>query len=274
MQLTLPESLHDALRTRLSRRGAAVVLALLFELLIILLFLTISSSFKPKDKSKLVVFGVEDEGDQSDKKTDTKQQKAKPKAGGGQRSEQTPVDPVIETPPVPPTAQSPSNVIWMSHRDYAATDVAARQGSAKSNDSGNGDSTAPDSALAGGRGPHGEPLYAAEWYREPTDRELQPYIPERARGRSGWGVVACRTAPGYRVEDCQELDDSPRGSGYAGAVRQAAFQFRVRPPRVGGKPLVGSWVRILITYRLTEVPAHGDSARPGPQADGDGTGNQ
>jgi len=272
MQLTFPESLRERLRGRQTRRGVAVLLALLFELLIILLFLTISSSLKPKEKSKLVVFGVEDEGDKSTEKTNTKQQKAKPRAGGGQKAVQSPTQPVVPTPPVPVEAQSPSPILWMNRRDYAATDMANRQGSAKADGNSNGDSSAPDSALAGGRGPHGEPLYAAEWYREPTDAELSPYIPERARGRGGWGVIACRTAPGYRVEDCQELDDSPRGSGYAGAVRQAAFQFRVRPPRVGGKPLVGSWVRILITYSVRVV--HGDTARPGPQSDDDSAGNQ
>jgi protein TonB len=166
---------------------------------------------------------------------------------------------------VVPETQSPSTVLWLTRRDYAQTDIANKQGSAKAPDPGNGSNDAPDSALAQGHGPHGEPLYAAEWYREPTDAQLSPYIPERARGRSGWGVIACRTVANYRVEDCQELDDSPRGSGYAGAVRQAAWQFRVRPPRVGGKPLIGTWVRILIRYSVTVV--HGDSARPGPEGD-------
>jgi protein TonB len=272
MSPTFPESLRERLRSRMSRRGVAVVLALLFELLILLLFLTISASFKPKEKPKLVVFGVEDEGDKSEQKTQTKQQKAKPKSGGGQKAVQAPVVPPILTPPVPPEANSPSPVLWLTRQDYAAADIANKKGSAKADGDSSGDNSAPDSALAGGRGPHGEPLYAAQWYREPTDRELSPYIPERARGRGGWGIIACRTAPNYRVEDCQELDDSPRGSGYAGAVRQAAFQFRVKPPRVGGKPLVGSWVRILITYSVRAV--HGDDARPGPQSDDDKPDNQ
>jgi periplasmic protein TonB len=97
-----------------------------------------------------------------------------------------------------------------------------------------------------GTAPNGEPLYAAAWYREPKDEMLRPYL-STASG-PGWGLIACRTAPDYRVEDCVALDEYPHGSQINRAVIAAAWEFKVRPPRLGGRLLVGSWVRIRIDY--------------------------
>ena len=101
-----------------------------------------------------------------------------------------------------------------------------------------------------GLAPNGAPLYAAAWYREPTDSELRGYL-STASG-PGWGLIACRTAPDYRVEDCVGLDEYPNGSQMNRAVLAAAWQFRVRPPRVGGQSMVGAWVRIRIDYRTRQ----------------------
>ena len=62
--------------------------------------------------------------------------------------------------------------------------------------------------------------------------------------------MACRTAPDYRVEDCVALHEYPSGSQINRAIIAAAWEFRVRPPRLGGKSLVGSWVRIRIDYDI------------------------
>lgn len=99
-----------------------------------------------------------------------------------------------------------------------------------------------------GTAPNGEPLYAAAWYREPRDDELRGYL-STASG-PGWGLIACRTAPDYRVEDCVGLDEYPNGSQITRAVLAAAWAFRVRPPRLGGRPMVGAWVRIRIDYSI------------------------
>jgi hypothetical protein len=140
--------------------------------------------------------------------------------------------------PVKPTIQPP-DFVPMTKEEMAVADVR----NLPKGDAGAG--SAGDSEVVG-KGPHGETLYAAEWAREPTDAELGGYLPRNAR--DGWGLIACRTIPGNRVEDCVELGQDPPGSHLASAVRQAAWQFRVRPPRKNGRPLVGEWVRIRIDY--------------------------
>ncbi|HEY5722094.1 MAG TPA: hypothetical protein VIT45_07210 [Allosphingosinicella sp.] len=99
-----------------------------------------------------------------------------------------------------------------------------------------------------GTAPNGEPLYAAAWYREPEDKMLGDYL-STARG-PGWGLIACRTASGFRVVDCVGIDEYPRGSQIMRSVLAAAWEFRVRPPQRGGVPLVGAWVRIRIDYSI------------------------
>ncbi|MBC7987511.1 MAG: hypothetical protein H7X93_12725, partial [Sphingomonadaceae bacterium] len=97
-----------------------------------------------------------------------------------------------------------------------------------------------------GTAPNGQPMYAAAWQREPRDEEMRGYL-STANG-PGYALITCRTVPDFRVQDCVALDEYPRGSNIARSVLAAAWQFRVRPPWVGGQLLVGSWVRIRITY--------------------------
>jgi periplasmic protein TonB len=165
------------------------------------------------------------------------------------RTETRPAPRENETKPLPrprillpakPTIAPPQESPWieLSREDMAAADI--------------GKMPMPAGGLSGGdseavgRAPNGEVLYAAEWARRPTSAEVGGYLPRNAP--DGYGLIACRTAPQNRVEDCIELDQHPRGSHLASAVRQAAWQFRVRPPRKNGQPLIGSWVQIKIEY--------------------------
>src|SRR4029079_1449198 len=109
--------------------------------------------------------------------------------------------------PAKPTISPPHESPWveMSKDEMAASDIGKMPKSA-------GGSSAGDSEAVG-RAPNGELLYAAEWARHPTSAELGGYLPRNAP--DGWGLIACRTVEGNRVEDCIELGQSPLGSHLA-----------------------------------------------------------
>lgn len=226
---------HSPLRRRLS--GLALALAINFGLLLLLLTLGIIPvpGRKNADGAMVVISAGKPALTHEPEPAKTRQVSTVRTA---QRA------PVIKPPPIvipsKPTIALQPSFIEMSSSEMAAADISnlphAETGSA-------GDSEAV------GRAPNGDLLYAAEWARHPTDAELGGYLPKNSR--DGSGLIACKTMPDNRVDDCIELGSYPPGSHLASAVRQAAWQFRVRPPRKNGKPLIGSWVRIRIDYETT-----------------------
>jgi protein TonB len=104
---------------------------------------------------------------------------------------------------------------------------------------------ASDDSQRVGTAPNGEPLYAARWYREPGE-EVRGYLSEAS---PGWGLIACRTIENYYVTDCVALGES-QGSHLTRSMLAASGLFRVRPARLGGRDLVGSWVRIRFDYTV------------------------
>jgi hypothetical protein len=222
-------------RSPLRRRVSGLALALAANLLLLLILLTLNR-FAPDAKkvsqALVVDFLPESHSAAAERQTPTKPvERTKVKPLPKPRIV-LPARPTITVPPQPP---KPAPFIEMSSAELAAGDLRNLPKAG----AGDGDSEVV------GKGPHGEVLYAAEWARRPTDTELGGYLPKNAP--DGFGLIACKTIAGDRVEDCVELDQTP-GSHLASAVRQAAWQFRVRPPRRNGVPLVGSWVSIRIDY--------------------------
>lgn len=167
--------------------------------------------------------------------------KPKPRASAAQKKK-------VETETPPPPEQplalpSPLPMIMVSRDVFAASDISRIPSRRAESAPSVADTSSSGSDDGPGEGPGGERLYNPDWYREPTDAEMAYYMPKGVP-RAGWGLIACRTIPDFRVEDCRELAEYPQGSGIARAVRQAAWQFRIRPPRIGGKPMMGAWVRI------------------------------
>ncbi len=242
-------------------RGGGLLFALLFNGLLLLLLLTMAPQpiIRLPDFRNPVTFEMAPA---------PKAEKAQPKAEKSEKkkqekSAQKPVRPVTkpDLPVVKPTEQkplplpSPLPFLVIDSQQMAAADIGKMpKKGAEDGASGQGSSA----AVAGpGEGPGGVQLYEAEWYRRPTHAELASYLPGNAPS-SGWGLVACKTVDHYHVENCQALGESPMGSGFARAVRLAAWQFLVLPPRVNGKVMVGSWVRIRIDYTRS-VAATADS---------------
>ena len=225
------------------RRAPSLALALAIQVLLLLAFFTLNFRERRRPEfegGRLTTFDIAAESEADSSAAPQKQAEATP----------APARPPRPVPPVPvpkvELPERPLQMIEVTRETFIASDIA-KLGSA-----GNGPQAGPqladgrrpgDSARVG-TAPNGEPLYAAEWYREPTQTELAAYMPRSIPdGAAAWGLIACKTAPRYRVEECIELGSSP-GSRLAGTARQAAWQFLVRPPRIGGKPVVGSWVRI------------------------------
>jgi protein TonB len=240
-------------REKTARRAAGIVAALLLEALLLLLLLTLGQSASQPSGVDLTVVNL-------------KSQEAPESAPAEPEPEPEPVEPLPEEPqpaerpepvvsppvqPVPAPPERPSVRIPLEQVPAPEAPKAPARPAPPAADQpvyGPPDRGRPADTARVGTAPNGEPLYAAAWYREPYESELRGYL-STASG-PGWGLIACRTVPDYRVEDCVALDEHPTGSNIARSALAAAWQFRVRPPRLGGRLQVGEWVRIRIDYNI------------------------
>ncbi len=234
-------------RLPLRERSAAIILTIIIHILIALLLLWLTPDILPfrQDDQVLATFDLptSDSGDQ-------KAAKAEQSRESSSQAKEAEVEPVPVPPqkqadmPVPrPQVQAPS-MIYLSPDQFAAADIGKMKGK-RGDGSDNG--TNASSAYGPGEGPGGAQLYNAEWYREPTSAELGGYLPSDMP-RNGYGLIACQTVERFHVDNCRVLGEHPLGSGLGQAVRRAAWQFLVTPPRINGRPQLGAWVRIRIDY--------------------------
>ncbi len=253
----------SAARYAPSRRDRAVsfVLAVFAGLLMVLVLITMSAMGDGVGEAGGQLTAINIAPPSADK--------AKEKAAPKQQVKREQAQTAVTTPPkLPPRVEVPSKnqVEWppgfirLSREDIAKADISRIKPAGGSAGSTGAASGGGGSAEGTGDGPGGARVYNAEWHREPSRAELSPYM-SAARGSSSgdWAMIICRTVERFHVEDCREVDESPRGSGLARALRQAAWQFLVRPPRVDGKAQLGTWVRIRFDFK----PAKRDGAAAG-----------
>jgi len=246
-------------RPSLADRLTAIVLALAICALIVLMLIRMGLFVPPAGVvEKLTAISLKPQG------TEHSEKAAAAKAPERQERQAT-VQPKV-TPHVQPRPETPVTVPWiqLSRDQFAASDISKL---GKPADASNQNSAKSGSTYGPGEGPGGSTLYNVAWYREPTYAELVTYMPHRNIDE-GWAEIACRMIEHYHVEDCRELGESPRGSGLARGLRQAAWQFLVKPPRLDGKPLIGTWVRIHYTFKSS-----GSSAPTSEMPEGGGDAN-
>jgi len=151
----------------------------------------------------------------------------------------------------------PEGFIHTSHAEMASADIGNIHSAPSS---GNANASAGGGGHGGGVGEGGTSFYNVEWYRKPPKTVFENYMrPGQATGRRA--EIECRMIENYHVEDCHEVSEEPRGTGMARVMREAAWQFLVRPPRLNGKPLLGT--RVHITYTFTQVEGEEDSPKTG-----------
>lgn len=255
MDPRLSEQTRSWWRDRLGQRAIGAVLALAVEALLVVLFLWWLAPFERERREvAMSTFDVA-----APPAPEAAEDAASPAAAAAPQPEQPQPEPPPDKPPpqpTPPVEVPPPAIVPLTPQQMAAADItrvapppAAPPAPRRvyGPPAPPGRPRAADSEVVG-TAPNGQPLYAASWYREPYPEELRGYL-STASG-PGWGLIACRTVPEWRVEDCEGLEEYPRGSNIMRSVLAAAWQFKVRPPTVGGKPQYGEWVRIRIDYGI------------------------
>ena len=236
--------LPERLRTALGRRATGIVLALVAEVLLLLALLSLNQAVEAPKESRLTEVDLS-----ATNYSEPAPEEPEPEQKQPPSDDQPTPQPVEAAVPVAPQPMPPPAAMIQPQTAPPAPPPAERARPAapagpafgppdrRSRASVTGDSERVGTA------PDGSPLYAARWYHEPGP-EFWGFL---STASPGWGMIACRTIPNFYVTDCVPVGESS-GAMLNRSILAGSGVLRVRPAQIGGRVLVGSWVRIRITY--------------------------
>lgn len=239
-------SVPQEFKAEFGRRATAMAAALAIQLLLLLALLSLGVTIEPTPEAELTEVSLA-----AREVAEAAPPEPAPDFVAPQPTERESPQPVETPAPAPQPTQVPVAVIPAPTAPRvpppAEPPRTAPRAVVRDEVFGPPDTGAPrsDDSERVGTAPNGEPLYAAQWYREPGD-EFHGYL---STASPGWGLIACRTIPNFYVTDCVALDETP-GSRLTRSMLAGAGVLRVRPPRLGGRSLVGAWVRIRVDYTV------------------------
>jgi protein TonB len=236
--------LPERLRTELGRRATGIALALVAELLLLLALLTLNQSVEVPKEPRLVEVDLtaSDYPEPAPEQPEPEQSEPRPADRPAPQPVQT-AAPAVPQPVPPPAAVIPLPTAPTAPPPVERSPPAAPAGPVYGPPDTR--SRASTDSVRVGTAPDGSPLYAARWYREPG-KEFFGFL---STASPGWGLVACRTIPNFYVTDCVPLGETS-GSMLSRSILAGSGVLRVRPAQLGGRSLVGSWVRIRIDYTI------------------------
>jgi protein TonB len=233
-------------RPEFGRRAIAMVVALALEALLLLALLTLGRTVEPPQGGQLTEVSLE-----ARDMAEPEAEEPTPENSPPRPNESSAPQPVETSAPEVAPAPTPVSRIPLPTAPLVPPPAEARPAPPRAvirdQAAGPPNTGAPQSSDSErvGTAPDGSPLYAAQWYREPGE-EFRGFL---SAASPGWGLMACRTIANFYVADCVPLGETP-GSRLNRSMLAGAGVLRVRPPRLGGRSLVGSWVRIRIDYTI------------------------